>query len=95
MPHTHSAKKRLRQTLKRRLHNRAIKKAMKQQIKKFLATVREGTMEQARQEYNLAAKKLDKAGSKKVLHPNASARKKSQLARMLHAKETATQPAKA
>ena len=33
MPHTRSAKKNLRKTEKRRLHNRAIKKAIKTQIK--------------------------------------------------------------
>ena len=38
MPHTSSAKKRLRQNTKRCLHNRAIKKALKLQIKKVLET---------------------------------------------------------
>jgi small subunit ribosomal protein S20 len=87
MPHTHSAKKRLRQNIKRRAHNRALKKGIKLQIKKFLAAVKEGGPDQARQEYNLAAKKLDKAAARRVIHPNTAARKKSQLARMLQAKQ--------
>jgi len=89
MPHTHSAKKRLRQTTKRRLHNRAAKKGIKLQIKKFLAAAKDGAVDAARQEYNLAAKRLDKAGAKRVLHPNTVARKKSQLARLLRAREAA------
>jgi small subunit ribosomal protein S20 len=78
--------KRLRQNKKRRLHNRAIKKAVKVQIKKVLAVAQTGKVEELQQEYNLAAKKLDKAAAKRVVHPNLAARKKSQLARLLHAK---------
>lgn len=85
MPHTKSAKKRLRQNLKRRAHNRAVKKGIKLQIKKFLAAVAEKNLQQAQQEYNLAAKKLDKAAARRVIHPNKAARKKSQLAQKLHA----------
>ena len=40
MPHTKTAKKRLRQNEKRRLHNRAIKKAIKIQTKTFLAALK-------------------------------------------------------
>ena len=89
MPHTKSAKKRLRQYEKRRLNNRAIKKDVKTQIKKVLAAADEGPVDQLRKEYNLAAMKLDKAAAKRVVHPNLAARKKSQLARLLHGKETA------
>ncbi len=87
MPHTSSAKKRLRQTEKRRLHNRAVKKQIKLQVKKVLESAKAGTPEQLQQEYNLAAKKLDKAGAKRVLHRNTVARKKSQLARLLNQKK--------
>jgi small subunit ribosomal protein S20 len=88
MPHTRSAKKNLRKTEKRRLANRSAKKAIKTQIKRFLEAT-DGPVEELRKEYNLAAKKLDKAAAKRVIHPNLAARKKSQLARALHAKETA------
>jgi small subunit ribosomal protein S20 len=85
MPHTHSAKKHLRKSEKRRLHNRAVKKALKTQIKQFGAAL-EGSAEDLKKEYNLTAKKLDKAAAKRIIHPNLAARKKSQLARQLHAK---------
>ncbi len=87
MPHTPSAKKRLRQYAKRRQRNRVGMKDIKDQLKKFSATATEGTVEQLRAEYKLAAKKLDKAASKRLVHPNLAARKKSQLARQLLAKE--------
>jgi small subunit ribosomal protein S20 len=93
MPHTSSAKKHQRQSEKRRLANRATKKAIKTQIKHFLATAAEGNAEKLQTEYNLAAKKLDKAAAKRVIHPNMAARKKSQLARKLRA-TAAPKPAK-
>jgi small subunit ribosomal protein S20 len=89
MPHTRSAKKNLRKTEKRRLYNRAIKKGIKKQIKQFLEVAAGGTVEDLRKEYNLTAKKLDKAAARHVVHPNLAARKKSQLARQLHEKEQA------
>ena len=91
MPHTRSAKKNLRKSDKRRLHNRAVKKDIKTQIKSFLAAL-EGPVDQLQKEYNLTAKKLDKAAAKQIVHPNLAARKKAQLARRLHAK-TASKPA--
>ncbi len=92
MPHTRSAKKSLRKNQKRRLHNRAVKKAVKTQIKKFLAAA-DGPLEQLQAEYRLAAKKLDKAAARRVVHPNLAARKKSQLAKLVHSRSTAAQPA--
>jgi small subunit ribosomal protein S20 len=89
MPHTRSAKKSLRKNKKRRLHNRAVKKAIKTQIKEVLALAKTGGPEDLQKEYNLAAKKLDKAAAKRVIHPNLAARKKSQLARLIHAKQAA------
>ena len=88
MPHTRSAKKNLRKSEKRRLHNRAVKKDIKTQIKRFLAALA-GPLDQLQKEYNSAAKKLDKAAAKRVVHPNLAARKKSQLARRLHQKTAA------
>ena len=80
MPHTKSAKKALRQDAKRRERNRAVKKALKAQIKKFLAVLKDGTAEQQQAELVACSKKLDRAAARRVIHPNAAARKKSQLA---------------
>ena len=87
MPHTKSAKKSLRKTEKRRVHNRAVIKTLKTQIKRVTTAVE--TVEELQKEYNLAAKKLDKAAAKNIIHRNLAARKKSQLARVLNEKKAA------
>jgi small subunit ribosomal protein S20 len=90
MPHTRSAKKNLRKGLKRRLHNRAVIKDIKLQVKAVVATAEKGSVEELTKAYRLAAKKLDKAAAKRIVHPNLAARKKSQLARLLHSKKKAS-----
>jgi small subunit ribosomal protein S20 len=92
MPHTRSAKKQWRKSQKRRLHNRAIKKTIKNQVKKVLEVSEKGTLEDLKKEFILAVKKLDTAAAHRIVHPNLAARKKSQLARLLHKKETAGAP---
>ncbi len=85
MPHTRSAEKRLRQNTKRRLRNRAAKKAIKVQIKSLLAAVKSGQSDAIQTEFRAAMRKLDKAAAKLVVHPNLAARKKVQLARLITA----------
>jgi small subunit ribosomal protein S20 len=91
MPHTKSAKKNLRKTEKRRLHNRAIKRALRTHLKRFLAAL-EGPADKLQTEYNLAAKKLDKAAARRIIHANLAARKKSQMAKMMRQKAPAPAP---
>jgi small subunit ribosomal protein S20 len=86
MPHTKSAKKNLRKAEKRRLRNRAAKRTIKTHLKRFQAAV-DGPVEKLQEEYNLAAKKLDKAAARRIIHPNLAARKKSQLALVLKKKK--------
>jgi small subunit ribosomal protein S20 len=95
MPHTKSAEKRWRQSEKRNRYNRAIKKTIKNQIKQFEQTVKTGTVEDAQKQFNLTAKKLDKAAARRVIHKNKAARKKSVLATHLAAKKKAGNPAPA
>ncbi|WP_020468863.1 30S ribosomal protein S20 [Zavarzinella formosa] len=87
MPHTSSAKKSLRQDAKRKERNRAVKKVLKTTLKKFATVLPTGTPEQKQAEYNASAKQLDKAAAKGVIHKNAAARKKSQLAKKLAIKK--------
>lgn len=86
MPHLKSAKKRMRQTAKRREHNRATKKALKKQLKSLIEVAGEkaSTPEQVTKEVVAAVKKLDKAAARGVIHKNTAARKKSQIARMIN-----------
>jgi small subunit ribosomal protein S20 len=86
MPHTESAKKRLRQSEKRRLRNRDAKKEIKDQVKQFLKAVQGGNREEMQKEYQLVSRRLDKAGAKRTIHPNKAARRKARLARLLNAK---------
>lgn len=86
MPHLKSAKKRLRQSLKIRMHNRVIKKVLKNQIKKLLETLNTGTPAEIQQEYNTTAMRIDKAAARRIIHPNTAARKKSRFAKMVHAR---------
>lgn len=86
MPHTRSAKKRVRQNDKRRLVNRAAKKAIKTQMKKLSELLASGPIDQVKAEYNVLAKKLDKAAARRIVHPNLAARVKSQFARHLNSK---------
>lgn len=94
MPHTKSAAKRLRQNEKRRRHNRAIMREIRELIKRVKALARSRTDLQALEnETRLAIKKIDKAGVRRILHPNAAARRKSQLAKLLHQAKSAPPPA--
>jgi small subunit ribosomal protein S20 len=87
MPHTASAKKRMRQSEKRRARNRAANREIRNQLKQVQAASESGNLEQLRTEAVLAIKKLDKAGARRIVHPNQVARKKSQIARLVRAKE--------
>ncbi len=84
MPHTESAKKALRQNIKRRERNKAVKKGVRTQVKKFSTSLTGGTPEQRQADFIAAVKSIDKAAAKGVIHANAAARKKSQLARQLN-----------
>jgi small subunit ribosomal protein S20 len=86
MPHTPSAKKSLRQTARRRLRNRATKKAIKLQLKKLTEPAKDASLDSLQMELKVAIRKLDKAAAKRVIHPNTAARKKSQLSRLINAK---------
>lgn len=81
--HTKSAKKHLRQSLERRAKNRATKSAIKTQVRKVRAAVAAGDIAKAEAEARLAATKLDRAGVKRVIHPNAAARTKSRLSHLI------------
>jgi len=85
MPHTASAKKSIPQTEKRNTRNKAAKKAIKVQIKKFLTAAKEGTPEQKKAEFSSAVGKIDKAARNNVMHKNTASRRKSQLAKILAA----------
>jgi small subunit ribosomal protein S20 len=85
MPHSRSAKKRLRQSITRNLYNKSVTSAIKTQRKKFLAAVAAGNVEVAETEFRKTVKAFRKAAAKKVVHTNAAGRVESRLAVRLNA----------
>lgn len=85
MPNSKTAEKRLRQNIARRARNRSIKRAVRTQCRKVREAVVAGEVEKARAEFRLAAKSLDRAGSRNVIHRNAAARIKSRLSARIKA----------
>ena len=83
MPNTASASKRLRQTKVRQARNKAIKSAMKTQVKKVITLANDGDVEKAETEYRVAAQKLDRAGARGIIHKNAAGRQKSRLQKII------------
>ncbi len=84
MANIKSAIKRAGTNEKARLRNKAVKTNLKTTVKKFDAAVATGEVEAAQAAYNEAAKKLDMAAKKNVIHKNSAARKKSSLAKKLN-----------
>jgi small subunit ribosomal protein S20 len=82
--HSLSAKKRVRQNIKRRVINRARKSQIKTQIKRFEAAVASGDVNAASEQYRLVVKKLDKTAATSTMHKRTAARKKSRLAKRLN-----------
>jgi len=93
MPNSASAAKRLRQSAKRRLHNRITKKVIKTSMKKSIQAVGENNLEKAEADFRAAVSHIDKAGARRVLHPNTAARRKSKLARAYAAAKSKTEQA--
>ena len=83
MPNIKSAKKRVLVTEKKTAQNKAVKSALKTQIKKFLAAVNAGDKESANQLYPETVSAIDSAASKGILHKNNAANKKAKLAKKL------------
>ena len=84
MPHTSSAKKSMRQIEKRRLLNKATKKTIKLTLRKVNEPEKGVAIEQMKTDAIAAIRQLDKAASKRRIHPNKAARKKSQIDRLLN-----------
>ena len=76
---TRSAEKAHRQSLKRRLRNRAAKSATKSAVNKANVAILSGDIDAAREATRNALIALDKAAQKGVLHSNNAARHKSRL----------------
>jgi small subunit ribosomal protein S20 len=73
--------KRNKQNEKAHERNKAVKTALKSAVRKFREAAEAGDKDAAIEAGRLAAKKLDKAASKGVIHKNQAANRKSAIAK--------------
>jgi small subunit ribosomal protein S20 len=83
VPRIQSAKKRMRQAHVRQATNRT----QRSQLRTALKKVRTATGKAATEAYAEAVKLLDRAGRKRLVHPNTAARHKSRLSKLLGGKK--------
>ena len=77
--------KRNGQNEKARLRNKAVKSELKTAVRRVREAAASGNAEAAVAAQRLAAKKLDKAVSKGVIHKNQAANRKSSLSKLAEA----------
>jgi small subunit ribosomal protein S20 len=82
--HSLSAKKRIRQSAKRRGRNRWRKDQLKDTVKAFDQAVLDGKLDEAAAQLKVVYRRLDKVAAKGTIHKNAAARKKARLTRQLN-----------
>lgn len=88
MPNTESAKKRVRQNVKRRALNRWRLRTMRTAIKSFDKALADGQLDAATDAFKAASAIVDKSAQKGVIHRNQAARRKSRMnARLKKAKQ--------
>lgn len=89
MAHSNSAKKRVRQNIKRRAVNRWRLRTMRIALKNFADKIAHGSNEEAAAACREASKIVDRSAQKGVIHRNQAARRKSRMNARLKAKVTA------
>lgn len=85
MPNIKSAKKRVKTTKARTLHNKMYRSEMKTIIKKFDLAVESGDKAAAEAAYLAAVKKVDQASARGILHKNTASHRKSKFTKKLNA----------
>ena len=89
MPNIESAKKRMRQSKKRRALNKWRKDRLKLQVRSLHEAIRVKDLETAEAEFRKTCSILDKVSTTSTMHKNTAARKKSRLAMRVNALRTA------
>ena len=85
MPNIESAKKRMRQSKKRRALNKWRKERLKLQVRSLHEAIRVKDLETAEAELRKTCSILDKVSTTSTMHKNTAARKKSRLATRVNA----------
>jgi small subunit ribosomal protein S20 len=73
--------KRVKTNEKRRQRNKSVRSAVRTAVRKFREAVEAGNPEEAAELQRAAARALDKAASKGVIHKNQAANRKSAMAK--------------
>ena len=84
MAHSLSAKKRIRQNVKRRGLNRWRKTQVKDAVREFDEALKAGDKAAAAEKLRAAVKHLDKTASKGTIHKNTASRRKSRMTKALN-----------
>ena len=84
MPVHRSAVKRMRQTKKRQIRNRAVKSSLKIKMKKFIKLLHNKKVDEAREFLPDLLSAWNKAASQGVIHKNTASRQKSRLTKQLN-----------
>src|SRR5687767_9415194 len=94
MPNTKSAERRMRNSARKKQHNRTIKSRLGTLERKYLAFVKEGRKEDADKAFKEVVSAFDKAAKSGVVHKGTADRKKSRLSVRLNksAKKAAAVP---
>ena len=79
MANSPQAKKRARQSEKRRTHNASLRSLVRTNIKKVYAAINSGNVEDAKAAYASAVPVIDRMADKGIIHKNKAARHKSRL----------------
>lgn len=85
MANIKSQKKRVITNEKAHLRNKEVKSAIKTSVRSVRKAVDAGDKEAAQAAYQMAARRLDKAAGKGVIHRNQAANRKSGLANAVNA----------
>jgi small subunit ribosomal protein S20 len=85
MPNIKSAKKRVLVNAKKAEQNKAIRSAVRTEIKKIDLLIKENKYEEAKAALSNAFSVIDSACSKNILHANNAANKKAKLAKKIDA----------
>lgn len=79
MANTPQAKKRARQSEKRRVHNASLRSTVRTYIKKTVSAIQSGDAAAAKTAYDAAVPVIDRMADKGIIHKNKAARHKSRL----------------
>lgn len=79
MANSPQSKKRARQAEKRRRHNGSLRSTVRTSIKKVIAAIGSGDVENAKSAYAAAVPVIDRMADKGIIHKNKAARHKSRL----------------